>query len=101
MESATFARITDQTSRRLRCSVHGCFLVLHRTAINTPRRGRRMLEIFVCPIQGCDTRRANKYQAGALRSRIAEQRIEKRVDDVIDKIIGVVDQAMDRERPKT
>ena len=94
MTGATFAQMTDQTTGRLRCSVHGCYLVLHRTAINTPRRGQRMLELFICPIEGCDTRRANKYQAGGLRSRIAERRLEGRVDSVIDKIIGIVDKAM-------
>jgi len=92
-ESAPFARLPDQTSRRLRCSVHGCFLVLHRTVINTPRRGKRTLELFICPIEGCDTRRANKWQGGALRSRIAE-----RINGTITKLTELVDEAMRRDR---
>jgi hypothetical protein len=74
MTGATFSRMADQTSRRLRCSEHGCYLVLRRTVINTPRRGRKTLEIYCCPVEGCTVKRANKWQAGALRSRIAEQR---------------------------
>jgi hypothetical protein len=93
MTRATFARMTDQATG-LRCSVHGCFLVLRRTVINTPRRGQRSLEIFACPVAGCKFMRANKWQGGGLRSRIAERRLEGRVDSVIDKIIGIVDKAM-------
>lgn len=62
MTGVTFARMTDQASRRLRCSVHGGFLVLRRTAINTPRRGRKTLEFFACPAPGCQFMRANKWQ---------------------------------------
>lgn len=67
----TYTPLPDQTSRRLRCSVHGCYLVLRRTVINTPRRGRKMLEIYCCPVEGCTVKRANKWQAGGPRSRIA------------------------------
>ncbi len=94
MTATTYTPLPDQGSRRLRCSEHGCFLVLHRTVIDTPRRGRKTLELFACPVEGCTTKRANKYQRGALRSRIAERRLERRVDAVIDKIIGIVDKAM-------
>jgi hypothetical protein len=76
------------------CSVHGCALTLTRIPIDHPRRGRRMLEIFACPVPGCTVKRANKWQSGGPRSRIAERRLEGRVDSVIDKIIGIVDKAM-------
>ena len=99
----TYTLLPDQESRRLRCSEHGCALTLKRIPIDHPRRGRRVLEIFACPIEGCGTRRANKWQRDSLRANIARARakqLEQRVDAVIDKIIVVVDQAMDRDRPE-
>jgi hypothetical protein len=96
----TYALLPNQTSRRLRCSLHGCYLVLHRTVINTPKHGQRTLELFACPVPGCTTRRANKHQAGGRRANIAKARtrqLEQRVDKIIGKLETIVDEVMKRE----
>lgn len=97
MMATTYTPLPDQESGRLRCSVHGCFLVLRRLRIATPKRGDRMLQFYICPRRGCGYMRADKHQAGGRRANIAKARtkqLEGRVDGIIDKIIGVVDKAM-------
>lgn len=96
----TYTPLPNQTSRQMRCSVHNCYLVLHRIPINHPRRGRKWLEYYCCPTLGCGVVRANKHQDGGRRANIAKARtrqLEQRVDGIIGKLETIVDEVMKRE----